>query len=324
FDRAMDGWFGGDGVKYKTIILEMFALSLLRRNIMQKGYVHYGKGSNGKSTCLAVLRHLLGEQNTASVEMQAFEDSRFVGDVLYGKAANISSDGGTQPLVKTGLIKAVLGGDSITCEPKFRKAFVFQPFCTMIFTFNELPPVLDSSDGFARKIQLVPWLNKFTRADREIAELPYNASERAGVFNKVVPIMRGFLLDGRQPEYEDTVEQTQNLWMRRSDSFYLFKEEYLVLGEKHQIEVNKLYMEYGAACGEHGMTPLPRNEFFSRVSEMLGGKKPKSTRKEGKSMRVWMGLTVRSELRPEGQAALGGSGGGGGGSGSSNDGGGGG
>ncbi|MCE2499146.1 MAG: hypothetical protein J4F28_09250, partial [Nitrosopumilaceae archaeon] len=146
-------------------------------------------------------------------------------------------------------------------------------------------------------------------------------------FNKVVPIMRGFLLDGRQPEYEDTVEQTQNLWMRRSDSFYLFKEEYLVLGKDpkgkdYRIEVNKLNAEYGAACGEHGMTPLPRNELYARVSELLGGKIPKKTHIENKSVRVWVGLTVRSELRPEGQAALGDSGGGG--SGSSGDGGGGG
>ena len=310
FERAMNGWFGEEDMKYKTIILEMFALSMLRRNVIQKGYVHYGKGSNGKSTCLAVLRHMLGRQNTASIEMQAFEESRFVGYTLYGKSANIASDGGTQPLVKTGLIKAVLGGDSITCEPKFKKAFVFQPYATLIFTFNELPPVLDSSDGFARKIQLIPWNNRFTRADREIAGLSNDESERSGVFNKLVPVMRRFLLDGGQPEYEDTVEQTQNLWMRRSDSFYLFKEEYIVMGQDskgrdYRIDVNKLNTEYVQACTEHGMTPLPKNEFFSRVSELLGGKKPAPTRVDGESMRVWKGLTIRSELRPEGQKTLG-------------------
>lgn len=313
FERAMQGWFDDD--KYRTIILEMFALSMLRKNVIQKGYVHYGKGSNGKSTCLAVLRHMLGRQNTASIEMQSFEDSRFIGDTLYGKSANIASDGGTQPLVKTGLIKAVLGGDSITCEPKFKKAFVFQPFATLIFTFNELPPVLDSSDGFARKIQLVPWNNRFTRADREIAVLSNDESERSGIFNRVVPIMRRFLLDDGEPEYEDEVEQTQNLWMRRSDSFYLFREEYMIIGkgrkgEEYKIEVNKLNTEYIQACSEHGMTPLPKNEFFSRVSELLGGKKPAATRVNGENLRVWKGLTIRSELRPDGQATLEGGGGG--------------
>ena len=309
FDEAMDGWFGSDDQKYHSIVLEMFALCMLRKNIIQKGYVHYGKGSNGKSTCLKVLREMLGPQNTASIEMQAFEDNRFVGDDLFGKSANISSDGGTQPLVKTGRIKAVLGGDSITCEPKYKKSFVFQPFITLVFTFNELPPVLDSSDGFARKIQLVPWQNKFDRKDNpEIARLPHDQAERAGLFNRMVPIMRRFLLDNGQPAHEDDIQTTQNLWMRRSDSFFLFKSEYLVLGKDYKIETGKLGMLYAKACAEHGMTPLPKNEFFNRMSELLGGKKPTPTKINGENVRVWKGATERSELRPEGQKPLGGQG----------------
>ncbi len=311
FVEAMDGWFGDDDEKYHSIILDMFALCMLRRNVIQKGYVHYGKGSNGKSTCLAVLREMIGTQNTASVEMQAFEESRFVGDTLYCKSANISSDGGTQPLVKTGLIKAILGGDSITCEPKYKKSFVFKPYSTLVFTFNELPPVLDSSDGFARKIQLIPWHNKFDRRDNpEIAKLAGDPAERAGLFNRLVPIMRRFLLEDGQPEYEDSVETTQNMWMRRSDSFFLFREEYLVLGrdgkdKEYQIETNRLYSLYQTACADHGMTPLAKNEFHARVSDLLDGKKAAPSRVNGENVRVWKGLTARSELRPEGQAALG-------------------
>ena len=310
FERALDAWFADSDAasgdeKYKKIIVEMYALCMLRRNIIQKGYVHYGKGSNGKSTCLDVLRNMLGMSNTSSVEMQSFEDSRFIGDTIYNKSANIASDGGTQPLVRTGLIKAVLGGDSVTCEAKYKKPFVFKPYATLIFTFNELPPVLDSSDGFARKIQLVPWNNRFTRGtDAQIGSLPANKDEQSGILNLLLPVMRRFLLDDAQPEYEDTVERTQNMWMRRSDSFFLFREEYLVLGAKYKIETNQLNMLYGEACAEHGMTPLSRNEFFSRMSEMLGGKKPKETRADGQRIRVWRGVTVRSELRSEGQGGL--------------------
>ena len=316
FDGALDAWFDGyKSEKYRSIILEMFALCMLRRNVIQKGYVHFGKGSNGKSTCLDVLREMLGLQNTSSIEMQSFEKSRFVGDELYGKAANIASDGGTQPLVDTGLIKAVLAGDSIRCEPKHKKAFVFRPSATLVFTFNELPPVLDSSDGFARKIQLVPWQNKFNRRDNpEIAKLSRDRAERAGLFNKIVPIMRRFLLENGQPEHEDSIEETQNMWMRRSDSFYLFREEYLVLGgsgkdgkdgKEYQIATNKLYSLYQNACADHGMTPLNKNEFHARVSDLLDGKKSVPTKVDGVNVRVWKGLTARSELRPEGQSALG-------------------
>ena len=311
FDEALSAWFAGPNVdKYVSIILDMFALCMLRKNLVQKGYVHYGKGSNGKSTCLDVLREMLGQHNASSIEMQSFQESRFVGEELYSKSANISSDGGTQPLVNTGLIKSVLSGDVIRCEPKNKKAFSFRPYCTLVFTFNELPPVLDSSDGFARKIQLVPWQNKFHRRDNpEITDLQYDGSERSGIFNKIVPRMMHFLAK-KQPEYEDDVEYTQNAWMKRADSFFMFREEYLVLGKdgkgkEYQIEANRLYPIYGSACADHGMTPLTKNKFHARVSDLLDGKKSTPTRVGGENVRVWKGLTVRSELRPEGQVALG-------------------
>lgn len=310
FDEALAAWFDGHGPdKYGSIIMDMFALCLLRKNLVQKGYVHFGKGSNGKSTCLDVLREMLGQHNTSSIEMQSFQESRFVGEELYAKSANISSDGGTQPLVNTGLIKAVLSGDSIRCEPKNKKAFVFRPYCTLVFTFNELPPVLDSSDGFARKIQLVPWQNRFDRRDRPgITDLPYDESERSGIFNRIIPRMMGFLAK-QPPEYEDDIEATQNMWMKRADSFFMFREEYLVVGRdpkgrEYQIEVNQLYSLYQRACGEHGMTPLTRNVFHSKVGELLGSRKAASTRINGENVRVWKGLTDRSLLKPEGQTAL--------------------
>ena len=312
FDRARRGWFDGD-TRRETMILEMFALAFLRTRVIQKGYVHYGRGSNGKTTCLEMLRSMLGVRNTASVEMQSFESSRFVGDTLYGKNANISSDGGTQPLIKTGLIKAVLGGDSITCEPKHKRPFVYTPFCLLIFTFNELPPVMDASDGFARKVQLVPWEVRFgpQAADgaqpaacaAEIASMHENEDERSGVFNLLLPVMRR-LLETRRLSCEDPVEKTQNMWMRRSDSFFLFREEYLVVSDRHQIETGRLLALYGAACKDHGMTPLGRNEFYARMTELLHGGKPIKTRVDGESVRVWRGVTVRSELRPDGQEAM--------------------
>ena len=81
---------------------------------------------------------MLGINNTSSIPMQQFQNSQFVGYELRGKCANISADGGTEPITKTGFIKGVLGGDAMRCEQKFHSPFDFMPFITMIFTFNEL------------------------------------------------------------------------------------------------------------------------------------------------------------------------------------------
>ena len=139
------------------------------RYIVQKGYIMFGIGSNGKSTFLNILTAMLGKANTASVPIQDFQNSQFLGAFLRGKSANISADGGTEPIHKTGFLKEVLGGDSIKCEEKYKNPFMYSPYATMVFTFNELPMVRDSSDGFARKIQTIHWDQKFEGADKDVS-----------------------------------------------------------------------------------------------------------------------------------------------------------
>lgn len=300
FESALETW--QDSKRYREMVYEMYAVAFLRKNVTQKGYVLYGRGNNGKSTCTEILRAMLGVQNTSSEEMQTFQDSPNIGHTLFGKCANIMSDGGTQPLIKTGLIKAVLSGDGIRAEQKYRDPFTYTPFATLIFTFNELPLVLDSSIGFARKIQLIPWENEFTKRDARIDSIKSDAGEMSGIFNRIIPIMRRLLYGGRL-EYIDDVKTTMSLWMRKSDSFVLFAEDYLVLKEGWQCEVGKLYEAYRGACKEHGMTPIAKNNFSTRMQDLLGAK-PRKTRVNESPCYVWEGVTTRDEYRPGGQAEL--------------------
>ncbi len=93
----------------------------------------------------------------------------------------------------TCLIESPLDGEPITCKPRYRKPIAYSPFCTLIFTFNELPPVLKDSIPDSR-IQLVPWTNRFKHGDPEIVGPPYELAERSGLFNRLVPVMRRLLL----------------------------------------------------------------------------------------------------------------------------------
>lgn len=63
FDRVMDALFRGHA-KYKDVVMEKFAASMLKKYTVREMYVHYGNGSNGKSTCLSVMRRLLSEADT--------------------------------------------------------------------------------------------------------------------------------------------------------------------------------------------------------------------------------------------------------------------
>lgn len=304
FEKFLGSCFDGDIVRI-TQIWEMMALCFVKKYIIQKGFVNYGIGSNGKSTFLAILRNMIGIQYTSSIPMQKFQDSQFIGHELRGKCGNISADGGTEPITKTGLIKGLLGGDSIRCEEKFRNPFDFLPFITMIFTFNELPLVMDSSDGFARKIQTIHWDQRFygDKVDQKVDQLPYDSDERSGIFNKLIPIIKK-LIDIKKLTYESTVEETKQIWLLRSDSFFRFKNEKIIFGMNYKIDTNKIKDAYMKFCEENGMRPVGSNIWFNKISEMLNNAKPKPTKLDGKSVRVWHGITIDSELRPDEQEKL--------------------
>jgi len=304
FEKFLDSCFSGDERKI-THVLEMMALCFIKKNIIQKGFVNYGIGSNGKGTLLHILRNMLGIKNTCSIPMQQFQKSSYIGYDIKGKSANISADGGIEPITKTGFLKEVLGGDAVRCEQKFHDSYSFLPFCTLIFTFNELPQINDSSDGFARKIQTIHWDKRFYGKDRdfEVDKIAYNSDERSGIFNKLIPIIKR-LLDDRKLIHESTVEETKIIWLSRSDSFFKFKNDVVILNPKYKISVNTLKDAYHEFCTDNGMTAVKDSIFFNKIKELLNNSKPFVTNINGKSTRVWGGITIDSELRDDQQHAI--------------------
>lgn len=299
FNAFLKSCFGGDKVRMSQVV-EMMALAFIKRYVVQKGYVNYGIGSNGKGTFLSVLRNMLGIQNTCSVPMQSFQKNQFVGFELHGKCANISADGGTEAVQQTGFIKSVLGGDAVRCEEKFHSPFDFVPFVTLIFTFNELPAVRDSSDGFARKIQPILWDKRFYGKDRdvEVDKIAFDSNEKSGIFNKLVPVIKR-LLDTRQLQYENTVQETKMIWLSRSDSFFRFRNECITMGKNYRINTKKLREGYEKFCEQSGMTLIHEKQFFNKISEMVGNAKPINTRFDGEYVRMWLGFTLKDEAVKE-------------------------
>ena len=303
FDSFLDSCFEEDKIRISQI-WEMMALCFIKKYIIQKGYVNYGIGSNGKSTFLAILRNMLGINNTTSIPMQLFQKSQFIGYELRGKCANISADGGTEMITKTGYIKSVLGGDAIRCEQKFRDPFDYMPFVTLIFTFNELPIITDASDGFARKIQTIHWEKRFYGDTRDLSvdKIAYDGTERSGIFNKLVPIITR-LIETSRLTHESSVDETKAIWLSRSDSFYRFKQEHIVIGSEYKITPNHIESAYAQFCDEERMTPIPKHLFFEKLKS-INGNGPRVTRVEGKSTRVWVGFTLAAQLRDSGQSGI--------------------
>jgi len=136
-----------------------------------------------------------------------------------------------------------------------------------------------------------------------VDKLPYDSDERSGIFNKLIPIMKR-LIDTKNMMYESTVQETKEVWLSRSDSFFKFKNEHIVMGAKYKIDINVVKDYYKKICDEDGMTPIPDRILFNKISDMLNGQKPTHTRIDDKQCRAWVGFTLDCELRDEKQQVI--------------------
>ena len=153
--------------------------------------------------------------------------------------------------------------------------------------------VHDSSDGFARKMQIIEFGEQFYGGNRDnsVHTIHTDMSELSGIMNMIIPIMQR-MIKTRVLEYEDTVADIKKHWLKRSDSVYHFTTEYLELYPGGYVTVKELKMAYQRMCQEEGMTALGDGVLAGRMEIICGGKaKPK--RIGDTTERAWIGIRVK-------------------------------
>ncbi|MCH7955771.1 MAG: hypothetical protein IIC40_08525, partial [Candidatus Marinimicrobia bacterium] len=77
FDKFLSSSLGGDRKKIRTI-WEMMAFCFIKdNNLIEKGFMHTGMGSNGKSVLFGIIIAMLGLKNISSKTIQSLEKNRF-------------------------------------------------------------------------------------------------------------------------------------------------------------------------------------------------------------------------------------------------------
>jgi P4 family phage/plasmid primase-like protien len=154
------------GEPYWLTLLELVGYTTIAfKYPLHKAFMLLGRGSNGKSTYLRMLRDILGRGNVTSIPIQALADLnyRFLWAGLIGKLANIFADLPKTPLSYTGVFKVLTGEDCIDIDRKGREPVrCYTNYAKLIFSANELPRTGDLTHAFFRRWIIVDFPNVFT------------------------------------------------------------------------------------------------------------------------------------------------------------------
>lgn len=267
--QTLDEIFAPDADKEDKIRLlqEYMGYCLVPDTRMCKFLWMVGGGGNGKSVILSMLTALIGQDNVSHSQLEQLERS-FVRAELQGKLVNISSEMSAQATVADGHLKQIVSGDRIEAERKYERPFSFKPYARLIAATNNLPRLLDHSDGFFRRAIILRFNRQFTEQDRDIHREANLMAELPGILNWALAGLQALYARGRfviPPSSEHEILR----YRTDSDPIRQYAEEKLVLDRDSRVQSGELYEDYRQWSLGNGYQPLATNSFASRL-ESLG------------------------------------------------------
>ena len=269
----------------RMLLEEMIGYTLYRENSMQVCFILTGGGSNGKSKFMDMIKYFLGEDNYSALEMKDLEE-KFEKINLLGKLANIGDDIDNKFLQSDSTFKKTVSGETIMVQYKGQDSFKLNSYATHIFSANELPMVKDKTDGFSRRIILVPFNAKFSVTDKDYD--PF-ISDKIQTKESMEYLLK-LAIDGLQRVLSTRTftksslgEQEKNEYIRSNNNVLeWFESEPNIKNEG----VNDLYMVYQVWCAGNGCMPVKKLNFSKEIKRHYGLiSKVKSI--NGKAIRVY-------------------------------------
>lgn len=280
-----------DGAQFFTV-LEVMASCLIKKQF-DKAFMFIGSGSNGKSVLLDYIESILGKDNVSNITIHDIELERFSKAELFGKMANVFADIESNELRKTGNLKVIISGDSITAEKKHRHPFKFKPYTKLIFSANRFPYVHDQSDGFFRRFVIVEWKRQFLGEEKDPklrVELTKNKEEKDKVFSLLVLIARNLSQRGRF-KYEDNIEKLRDQWNQHSDPIIQFINEIVEEKEDSIVSKREAYSRYCDFCIENEIPYVTIKKFGMIFGEYYETEQRKD--KTGINKKFWIDIKLR-------------------------------
>lgn len=270
-----------------------------------------GKGGDGKSTTMDVLREVLGDYaKVAAVESflhgavrsgaEASPDmARLAGDTRMV----CTSEPRIGAMLDEGRIKQVTGGQPISARELHGAPFEYRPRFAIFFECNRKPRISGDDDGIWRRIMVIQFPHQFKGAAADKSINQRLLAEADGVLKWLVEGTLIWLREGLNPPQQ--VQDAIDDYRRSSNPFgEWFAEKVDTKDPDHRERAADLYDSYKAFCEENAVSDreIMTSTAFGRA---LGDKQlPKMKGADGKVIRKGCRLRGATELAQAAAAAI--------------------
>lgn len=259
----------------RTILEECIGSCFYRSNTLGggKAFILTGEGSNGKSTFIAMIQHLLNEENITALDLKEL-DQKFQNAALFGKLANLGDDISDEFIVNASFFKKLVTGERVQVQNKGEKPFEFNNYAKFLFSANNIPRIKDKTGAVLRRLLIVPFDAEFSKNDPDYdSSIKYKLQEPEVMEYLIVLGVKalkniiekqGFTESARVQGQLKEYEETNNPIIGFFDEMQI--EEFQIENEQS----DKVYKRYKEYCLANNFNPMSKAEFSKQLCRKLG------------------------------------------------------
>lgn len=271
----------------------------------QKALVLYGSGSNGKSIFVDVIKALVGNDGFSALSLTEMQDdnSRLA---LTGKLINISEENDANTSFKdASYFKKMVTGGEVTVKKLYSDRGQYKNITKFFVLWNKFPRSNDDSDGFYRRLIIVPFLQKFSDelGNRDLFILDKLVRELPGILNWALDGYDRLVKQGKFTESK-ACKKMLDQYTEDSSDMQRFLDEALEFSEHSVVSRKDIYDAFKEWCFDEGIDTryYSNQKVFSAVRAYYRAKKfkdPEETmaRDMGEQVRVFKGMSLLKQVK---------------------------
>jgi putative DNA primase/helicase len=254
----------------------------------------HGTGANGKSVFESVISGVAGDYGY-TLPFSALEfnprSARAVEIAeIPGKRLVVTSEVAESARLNEARIKALTGDDELNTRRNYGHPFTFKPVAKYWLAMNHLPRVTDDSEGFWRRVRLIPFNRTFGPKDRD--------PNLEASLRKELPGILRWAVEGAVVYFRDGIDAPNSVllatkeYRTSSDPLADFIDECCERGAGYEVVANQAFLRYTKWCAAQGITErdqLKMASFGTKIKMRFESQK----RKTG---RYYIGFRLRDRL----------------------------
>lgn len=273
----------------KQVILEFMGYCLASADCWaHKAILLIGGGSNGKSELLSVVKRLVSEHGFSAMglkDLQRIEERQ----PLFGKLVNISEETPSDALIESSVVKDLISGGDIPIRERYHQATYMKNRAKLMFACNSLPAGKDFSDGFFRRLLVIPFDFK-VNTDNIDAHIGHKlATELPGILNLCLQAY-DTLWHNKSFSKSQTIEDKVSEYRNYINDVRAFMLEHMEIGtaaDEHFTTMGDIYDKYKQVQDENRTHAKGKPRFFEQLKEDLPNYKARIFQKRFGEKRLW-------------------------------------